>query len=222
MLTAVKFCGLCRPTDAVAAVSAGGTFVGVVLSAVGPRAQSIEAAKVIHAAAPGAKRVGVFVDESAAVIRAAARALDLDVVQLHGDETAALVESVREPARWDVWKAIRPRDTEEFLAGLDTWMSRVDGLLLDGWSGVRAGGTGTRFPWSAVEPHRDRVPEGVRLVVAGGLRPTNVGEVVRRLRPDVVDVSSGVESGPCVKSAQLMREFVEAVHMAGLVRGGEA
>lgn len=221
MLTLVKFCGLCRPVDAAAAVSAGGAYAGVVLSPVGPRAQSLDSARAIHRAAAGARRVGVFVNEPAEVVRKAALVLDLDVVQLHGDERAVELESLREPARWEVWKAIRPRDAAGFLAGLESWGGRVDGLLLDGWSDRGAGGTGTQFPWSVVEPYRDRIPDGVRLIVAGGLQPSNVGEVVRRLQPDVVDVSSGVEVGTCIKSVSLMKEFVAAVRSADPPGGQE-
>lgn len=213
MLTAVKFCGMCRPRDAEAGVEAGAKYIGVILSPVGPRAQTLESAAAVYEAARGAIRVGVFVDEPAARIRDVAAELRLDVLQLHGAETPASVAGLRTGA-WRVWKAIRPRESAEFLAGLMAWKGRLDGVVVDGWTASGAGGTGTLFPWVAVERHRGRIPAGMELVVAGGLVPENVGDAVRRLRPDVVDVSSGVESERCVKSELLMRRFVAAVRGA--------
>lgn len=214
MLTAVKFCGMCRPPDAEAGVAAGARYVGVILSPVGPRAQTLESAAAIYAAAAGAMRVGVFVDEPAARIRDVATELRLDVLQLHGEETPDSLAGLRTGA-WRVWKAIRPRESGEFLAGLMAWKGRLDGIVVDGWTASGAGGTGTLFPWAAVERHRGRVPAGMDLVVAGGLVPENVADAVRRLRPDVVDVSSGVETARCVKSELLMRRFVAAVRGVG-------
>ena len=81
-----------------------------------------------------------------------------------------------------------------------------DALLLDGGRG----GTGERFDWAAVAEVRERLPAGLELVVAGGLSPGNVAEAVRLLRPDVVDVSSGVEAEPGRKSPEAVRAFVTA------------
>jgi len=81
--------------------------------------------------------------------------------------------------------------------------------------GARAlGGTGTSFPWEALEALdalRAQSPPGFRLGVAGGLDPGNVAEAIRRLRPDLVDVSSGVEAGPGVKDPARIRDFLWAV-----------
>jgi phosphoribosylanthranilate isomerase len=213
MLTAVKFCGMCRAADAAAGAEAGARYVGVILSRVGPRSQTVASAAAIYGAATGALRVGVFVDEPVARVREVAGELGLDVIQLHGAESLESVAALR-GRTWRIWKAVRPRDTGEFLAGLMAWKGRVDGIVVDGWTASGAGGKGTPFPWAAVELHRGRVPAGLELVVAGGLVPENVGDAVRRLRPDVVDVSSGVEAERCVKSDVLMRRFVTAVREA--------
>lgn len=219
-MTAVKFCGLCRAEDAAAAAAAGARYVGVILSPVGRRARTPSEAAVIYGAADGVERVGVFVDAAADHVRALAEGLGLGVVQLHGSESRPTVESLRRSGGLRIWKAIRPRDGAEFLAGLDAWAGLAHGLLVDGWSAAGTGGTGERFPWSAVEAHRDRVPSGLSLIVAGGLGPDNVGEAIGRLRPDVVDVSSGVEAEVGVKSALLMRRFVAAARGADAAIGG--
>ena len=90
----------------------------------------------------------------------------------------------------------------------------VVGLHLDGWSERGRGGTGTRFPWEEVAGHRAALAADVRLIVAGGLRPDNVAQVISLLTPDIVDVSSGVESAPGVKDPESIRRFAEVVRAA--------
>ncbi|HEX7091459.1 MAG TPA: indole-3-glycerol phosphate synthase TrpC [Longimicrobiales bacterium] len=206
----VKICGLCRPEDARAAVEAGADYVGVVLAPGGPRSQTVASAKAIFQAAAGARRVGVFVDASTEEAASAARALGLAVLQLHGSEPPEQVAALAAAGPWQVWKAVRPRRREDVAAAVDAYGGVAAALLLDGWHPTRAGGTGTTFPWDDVAPARGLVPRGVRLVVAGGLTADNVAAAVGRLAPDVVDVSSGVESRPGVKSAERVRDFVAA------------
>jgi phosphoribosylanthranilate isomerase len=113
-------------------------------------------------------------------------------------------------AGWTVWKAVRPRDGAEFEAAARAWSGAVDALLLDGWSPDAPGGTGARFPWTEVAALRGALSAGTGLVAAGGLLPGNVARAVRLLRPDVVDVSSGVESSPGIKDPGAVRDFVAA------------
>ncbi|HEY8469689.1 MAG TPA: indole-3-glycerol phosphate synthase TrpC [Longimicrobiales bacterium] len=206
----VKICGLCRPEDARAAVDAGADYVGVILAPGGPRSQTVGSAKAIFDAAAGARRVGVFVDAPVEEAASAARALGLAVLQLHGSEPPEQVAALAVAGPWQVWKAVRPRRREDVAAAVDAYGGAAAALLLDGWHPTRAGGTGSTFPWDEVAPARGLVPRGVRLVVAGGLSADNVAAAVGRLAPDVVDVSSGVELRPGVKSAERMRAFVAA------------
>ncbi len=206
----VKICGVCRPEDAALVAGAGADFLGVVLAPGGKRSRTLEEAAAIYAAAPGCARVGVFVDASPALVRGAAERLGLDVVQLHGAEPPADLAELR-GGPWRIWKAIRPRDASEFLAGIDLYAPYADALLLDGWSDAAPGGTGARFPWAEVGAVRHRLPRELRLVIAGGLHPGNVTLASERLDPDVVDVSSGVESTSGVKDAGRVRDFVAAV-----------
>jgi len=214
----VKICGVCRPEDAALVAAAGADYIGVILAPGGKRSQSEEAAAAIYAAAASCKRVGVFVDATPAAVETTAARLGLDVVQLHGAETPEDAVALR-AAGWQVWKAIRPRGAAEFLAGVERYAGAVDALLLDGWSGTAPGGTGARFPWAEVGAVRDRLPPGLRLVVAGGLEPGNLAEAIAHLDPDVVDVSSGVESAIGVKDPILVREFVAAARAGRGVPG---
>lgn len=202
----VKVCGVCRPADAALALAAGADYVGVILSRGFRRSQEEAAAAAIYAAAGTARRAGVFVDEAGPIVQAAASRLGLQVIQLHGAEPPSLAQVLRR-ADVEVWKALRPRDAEELLAAAQAYVGAADALLLDG---AGFGGSGARFDWEMVERVRERLPASLGLVVAGGLTPANVAEVVRRLRPDVVDVSSGVEAAPGEKSPQAVRAFVAA------------
>lgn len=204
----VKVCGLMRHPDAAAAVAAGAAYLGVILAPGYKRSVTPEQARIIFHGLQ-AHRVGVFVDGDPDALVSAARAAGLDVLQLHGDESPELAQKLRDQG-WRVWKAVRARGADDFSAAVGRYSGAVDALLLDGYDPAAAGGTGTRFPWEDVAARLHELPEGVRLVAAGGLRPGNVAEAVRILRPHAVDVSSGVESAPGAKDADAIREFVRA------------
>lgn len=205
----VKICGLTRAEDAALAAAAGAAFGGVILAPGGKRSRTPAEAAALFAGLP-LRRVGVFVDAGADELRRAADAAGLHVLQLHGDEDPSLLLSLRAEGRWRLWKAVRPRSGAEFLAALDRYAPVVDALLLDGYSPTAHGGTGARFPWEEVAKHRAALPAGIGLAVAGGLSPANVARAVAMLRPDVVDVSSGVESAPGIKEPGAVRAFVAA------------
>lgn len=210
----VKVCGLTRRPDAELAAASGAHYGGVILAPGGRRSIEPAAAAALFDGLP-LRRVGVFVDADASELRRDADRVGLDVIQLHGAETPELASHLRKETGVEVWKALRPRDADELLAGVERYAGAVDGLLLDGWSADAPGGTGARFPWSEVGAHRDRIGAEIRFVVAGGLTPTNVAEAIAILRPDVVDVSSGVESSPGIKSATAVPAFLTAVLHAG-------
>lgn len=209
----VKICGLCRPGDAALAVRAGADLVGVILAPGFQRTRTETEAAAILGSAGHALRVGVFVDAPAAAVATAER-LRLDVLQLHGQETPEHAAALKAAGPWRVWKAVRVRGEADLVDALDRFARHVDGLLLDGWSARAEGGTGTCFDWHEVAVQRARLPEACELIVAGGLTPESVPDVVDVLRPDVVDVSSGVESAPGRKSASRMEAFVAAARAA--------
>jgi phosphoribosylanthranilate isomerase len=115
---------------------------------------------------------------------------------------------------WKIWKALRVRDPGGLAEAVAPWLGLVDGLLLDGWHPDLPGGAGVRFDWNRAAAFRSNLPGGLLFVAAGGLTPENVTEVLPLLRPDVVDVSSGVETAPGIKDPRAVRAFIQAVRSA--------
>ena len=208
----VKICGICDPTDAGRAVEAGATHIGVVRVPGSRRTRPAGIARDICAAAAGARKVGVYVDASMATILREAESLGLDVIQLHGSEGPDRVDALTAQG-YEVWKVVKPRRAEDLLTAARRYRS-ADMLLVEGRSERGHGGVGARFPWGEVAAAVDRVPVGTLLGVGGGLTPENVAGAVRRFRPTLVDVSSGVEREVCRKDDERVRAFIAAARSA--------
>jgi len=210
VLAKVKFCGMTRPHDAALGAEIGASYIGVVF-ANGPRRVSPGQAKTIfEAAGKRVKHVGVFGTNDPDEIARTAEETHLDVVQLHNDPTSSDLKAVRAKFRGEIWAAIRIAGTH-IPHEAEALFDSADAIVLDARSDKQLGGTGRALPWTdlAVDLARDRGSSAV--VLAGGLKPSNVGSAVRTLGPDVVDVSSGIESAPGIKDPWLMREFFAAV-----------
>lgn len=204
-MTWVKICGITRAEDGVHAVECGADAIGLVFAA-SPRRVSAEQAREIVRACRNARPVeciGVFVDAPEDEVLAVARQVGLSGVQLHGSESPHVVARLR-AAGFRTIKAFRIRD-ERSLQGVAAYPA--DALLLDAWSPAAAGGTGHVFDWSLARHVEARRP----LVLAGGLRPDNVRRALTKVRPDGVDVSSGVEAAPGIKDPQAVQEFIAEV-----------
>jgi phosphoribosylanthranilate isomerase len=209
VLAKVKFCGMTRPQDAALAAEIGASFVGVVF-ADGPRRLGAEQAEAVLDAAGGSvKRVGVFGTNQPEEIAEISDRVKLDVVQLHGDPTVAQVRTIRKTFKGEIWAAVRLSGSH-IPVEAETLFDNADAVVLDARSEKGLGGTGEALPWSdlALDLARDRGSSAV--VLAGGLNPRNVSTAIRTLAPDVVDVSSGIESAPGIKDPWLMREFYAA------------
>lgn len=211
---AVKFCGLTRPEDTAKAVELGAAYVGVIFAG-GPRMLDVKRAFEVLEPTEGTavSRVGVFGSQPHDEIVRIVEELHLAVVQLHADRTIEEIAELSRAWQWDVWTVARiagatvPSQLEELFAHSQGVVldSKVDGVL---------GGSGRSFTWGAV---RERIvkPRNARhVILAGGLTPENVGDGIRALRPDVVDVSSGVEARVGEKDHQRMAAFVRAAHSA--------
>lgn len=209
MLAKVKFCGMTRPQDAALAAEIGASYVGVVFAEGPRRVTPPQARAILDAAGATVRRAGVFGTNAADEIARVSEEARLDVVQLHADPTVDDVRAVRKKFKGEVWAAIRiagahiPPEAEMLF-------ETADAIVLDARSEKRLGGTGQALPWDdiAVDLARDRGSSAV--VLAGGLTPDNVASAIRTLGPDVVDVSSGVESAAGVKDPGLMRQFYTA------------
>jgi phosphoribosylanthranilate isomerase len=209
----VKICGVCDPSDAEEAVAAGATHIGVIRITGSRRRRPVAVARSVCAAASGALRVGVYADAALPTILREAEALGLDVVQLHGQEDPARTESLARHGV-EVWKVVKPGRAEDLLTAARQY-GGADLLLVEGRSDHGPWTVGDRFRWAEVAAAVDRLPPGTLLGVAGGLTPENVGQTVRRLRPALVDVSSGVESAVGRKDPARVREFIRAARRAG-------
>jgi len=212
--TRIKFCGITRVQDAIRAAELGADAVGLVLHADSPRRISIELARQILAELPPfVTPVGLLVDPTPRIVLDFAEKLGLGHIQLHGQESADFVASL--PGHLRIIKALRvgPDQTAQELL---TWRQEksVAAVLLD--SG--GGGGGVENDWQRIRSlqHSGQLPDGPRLILAGGLRPDNVADVVRMFRPWAVDVSSGIEESVGIKSARRMAAFVQAVRAADL------
>lgn len=206
----IKFCGLTRAEDAAHAASLGATYAGVIFAG-GPRQVTPARAVEIFGGVPDAvRRVGVFAERPTAEIAEIATRVGLAIVQLHGDPSAERVAELRETFDGSVWAVVRSADGK-LPPDFDSVVDAADAVVLDALVPGKLGGSGVALPWAAMAPALKQVRRGRRLVLAGGLRPENVGEGIACLAPDVVDVSSGVESAPGIKDHDRMRAFRDAV-----------
>ncbi|MGH7498994.1 MAG: phosphoribosylanthranilate isomerase [Gemmatimonadales bacterium] len=202
-----KICGLTRPEDAAAAVEAGASFLGVVF-AVGPRQVSVPLAAEIVVAGGATPVIGVFGDQSLEEILRTSEAAGLRGAQLHGPYPRASAARLRCSGLlvWRVVRIARPED----LDALDESTGEADGVLVEPMVQHVAGGAGVSLDLAVAREARARLA-GHTMVLAGGLTPLTVGEAAALVRPEVVDVSSGVESLPGVKDPLKIARFMEAV-----------
>lgn len=189
----VKICGITRVADALDAAALGVHAVGLNFVADSPRRVTLERAREIARALPSfVLLVGVFRDQPGAEVDRIAAAVGLDRLQLHGDEDAEYCDRRGRP----VIKVVRP--TEGWRAEhAERWPGRP--LLVDAWHARQAGGTGRLADWGAA---RELVAAGRSVILAGGLSPENLVEAVRFVRPEAVDLNSGVESATGLKDRQ--------------------
>ena len=214
--TRVKICGVTQPEDAAAACRHGADAVGIVLHPASARNVPPERAReIIAALTPFVTPVGVFVEATVQQVLDTAATLGLRVVQLNGDQSP---DDVAELQGLSVIKAVRVV-RGELSSRIGPWKSarlrNLVGVVLEPGGTAHPGGTGVANDWDEiVEAQRARVFEGLNLIAAGGLTPQTVGEVVRRVAPYAVDVSSGVESSKGIKSEETIRDFIRAATSA--------
>jgi phosphoribosylanthranilate isomerase len=210
----VKFCGLTRSADTAHAASLGAGYVGVIFAESPRRLDPVIATSVLAPARGRARTVGVFGPASIEAIATTASDAALDAVQLHGDPSPGMIERLRPFFGGEVWAVVRIAGNElppEAFA----LTTVADAIVLDAKVPGQLGGTGTSFDWGSVARTLDHLRIRSRIVLAGGLNADNVARAVRIVAPDVVDVSSGVESAPGIKDHARMRAFSDAVRRRG-------
>jgi len=206
--TRIKVCGITREEDAFAACEAGADALGFVFAKSSKRYIDPDAAWDIACAIPPfVSRVGLFVDVTLDSYDTTREAFPFDLGQLHGNESIPTVQECGP----DVIKAIR-FDEKTIAEDIARWnkVHQIDALLIDG----STGGEGETFDWSKLAKIIGTCNHPV--ILAGGLTPENVGDAITAVRPYAVDISTGVESEPGIKDAQLMEQFCAAVRAADL------
>jgi phosphoribosylanthranilate isomerase len=196
----VKICGITNREDALAAVKAGADALGFVFYPESSRYVLPEEASLIIRSLPARiEKAGVFVNSRETTVRRIKDLCGLTMLQFHGNESPEFCRRFRGVK---TVKALRVQERPDpaFFFRYD-----IHGFLLDSFAAGKAGGTGTSFDWSFCEGID---AGGKQLFLSGGLTCANVREAVRRVRPDWVDVSSGVEAAPGKKDAAMVREFI--------------
>jgi phosphoribosylanthranilate isomerase len=207
-VTRIKVCGVTLPDDAARIASAGVDFIGLNFWRKSKRYLEPDRAPLIASVARSTgnvKLVGIFVDPHLDEIQKITAAVDLDIIQLHGDETPDDVKRISLAVYRPVWKALAVGSAKD-LAHLDIWPAEA--LLLDAPTPAR-GGAGARFDWNLAREARERFPK-INFVLAGGLTADNVASAIATVEPWAVDVASGVEAGPGIKDAAKLAAFLAA------------
>lgn len=210
--TRIKICGITRPGDASKAGELGVDAIGLVFHAPSSRSLTPERAReVVAALPPFVTPVALFLDPEPSLVEEVLSRVPVGMLQFHGSETATFCRSFGRP-----WiKALGVGDGADPDTIADDYREAA-GLLVDGHARGAAGGSGQQADWSRLRGKRR-----YRLVLAGGLRPTNVAQAIRTVRPDAVDVSTGVECAKGCKDADLMTQFIEEVRRGDGDAGSE-
>ncbi|MFJ7935356.1 phosphoribosylanthranilate isomerase [Sporosarcina sp. NPDC096371] len=199
-MTKVKICGLMEREHVKVAVDAGADAIGFVFAPSRRRVTITEAQELAREIPPGVLKIGVFVDASPEEMKEAYQKVPLDVIQFHGNESADFIDKVGLPSI----KVLSVHSVEDVNSATQY---KADYFLFDTPGTDFKGGSGLTFDWELMK-NVGIQPDHV--ILAGGLNVGNVGEAIRRVKPYMVDVSSGVETMKR-KDETLIRAFISAV-----------
>lgn len=201
-MTLVKICGITSIGDALAAQAFGADMLGINFYDGSKRFVSVTTAAAMFGDLQAIKKIGVFVNADVDELVHAIDQVKLDAVQLHGNEDAEFVGSLRKRTTVEIIKAVRVKSVNDVQAL--RWFS-ADSILLDTFSEKDLGGTGEMFDWQIA---LEAMKSGGNIYLAGGLNADNVAQAVRSVKPFAVDVASGVESSPGIKDHKKMEMFI--------------
>ena len=208
----VKICGLDREEAVDATVEAGAAMAGFVFYEPSPRNLPIEdAAKLIRRVPDFVETVGLFVDPDNTLVTRVLDQIDLDVLQLHGDESPARIEELKTVTGLPVIKVLKIAEAGD-LEDLEAYECVAERFLFDArapkdMENALPGGNALSFDWRLLAERDWDTP----WILAGGLTPENVAEAIRISGANAVDVSSGVEDRPGVKNVGKITAFMDAV-----------
>lgn len=181
-MTAIKICGLKHYHEILWANQLKIDYVGLVFASSIRQIQPEKAKNITRILSPQIKKVGVFVNYPLVEIKKIITYCNLDIVQLHGEESPEYCQQLELP----IWKAIRVKNEKslQILSEYD-----VEGFVLDAYHPQQHGGCGISFDWSILHENISKH----RIILAGGLNPVNITQALQKTVPYAIDVSSGVE-----------------------------
>jgi len=212
----VKICANTNLEDALLASQAGADAVGFVFAESARRVTTEQVAAIVPHLPGEVEKIGVFVDLNFEELIRTVEVCGLTGLQLHSASEPELAARLRE----HFGPELRILQVVHYQQGLETQLraaqvnAAIDGVLVDSRTATLVGGVGQTYDWSAAGRSFAASAAGLRLVVAGGLNPANVGEAIAALRPWGVDVTTGVEVLPGKKDAAKVRAFVENARIA--------
>ena len=201
-MTKVKICGITNLEDAESAINFGADALGFVFYEKSKRYIEPENAReIISSISDSILKIGVFVNEEIEKLKSIMKLTDLDMSQIHGDESPDYCKLLTQ----EYIKAFRMKDSSSIG---DISRYETDYILLDSFSESEYGGTGKSFNWDLI---KQADLSNKYVIISGGLNSGNVKEVIRLAEPYMVDISSGVEKYPGKKDPEKLKEFIEVV-----------
>lgn len=205
MITGIKICGITSVADANYAVSCGASAIGIIFYKPSKRYVTYDdAKKIIKSINCSIPVVGVFVNEKIEIVKDIVNSLKLDIVQLHGSETAEYCMNLALP----VIKAFRVRQNFDNAILLNYGVSAY---LFDTYKAGLMGGTGDIFNWNHISSLNSKIP----IILSGGLNVGNVLEAINIVKPTAIDVNSGVEIVPGIKDHNKVSELFDKIDLDG-------
>ncbi|MBU0581314.1 MAG: phosphoribosylanthranilate isomerase [Candidatus Margulisbacteria bacterium] len=200
----IKICGITNLEDAENAAALGVDALGFIFAKSPRQVEPTLIKEICHSLPPFITRVGVFVDEELDKVNSIAETCGLDAIQLHGQESSEYCQHVHRR----VIKALRvKKDTS--LKILEHYKDIVCAFLLDAYDPEKPGGTGNTFDWGLAAKAQKAYKTPI--ILSGGLNAENIQEALKTLRPDAVDINSGVESAPGKKDYNKMQEIIKII-----------
>lgn len=207
-MSKIKICGLSRPEDILAINEYPPDYIGFVFSKSRRRVTEEQARLLKASLSPQIEAAGVFVNEPVSFIAGLVEKGIIDLVQLHGDEDEAYIQSLKQELSCPIIKAVRVQSKEQII---EAQRLPCDYLLYDTYSKNAYGGTGDRFSW-------DMIPKDMSkpIFLAGGINESNAPQAVKEVRPYCIDVSSGAETDG-FKDKEKIKQIINIVRGAGNV-----
>jgi phosphoribosylanthranilate isomerase len=211
----VKICGITNPTQAKAIADLGADTLGFICVNSSRRyVNNSQIKEMVEILAPKIKKIGVFVNVTQEEIKKLVEDTGLTGVQLHGEETPQFCRDLRQllPSV-EIIKAIRVQN-QESLWSTENYVNDVDTLLLDAYDPQRHGGTGKTLNWDLLKEFYPPLP----WLLAGGLTPNNIALALKQVRPNGIDLSSGVERSPGDKDLTKVGQLFSILNKSSFLR----